>query len=88
MSESRSEVLCARCDSVMKCVEVVTSPGNGPRIEMFQCPLDTCGLKAALMFEMMGGITDEQRSWVEKEVARRGSFFPVDFGGGGGPRSW
>ena len=68
--------------------EVVEHPkGNkGPQVEMFKCQSADCGATAALMFEPIGGTAPEDASWVEREIARRGSFFPSDYTGGGGFR--
>ena len=80
---SESVVHCLRCGGLSARVEVVEHPKGrqGPQVEMYQCEDTTCGAKAALMFEPVGGTDAEAASWVEKEVARRGSFFPSDFSG-------
>jgi hypothetical protein len=63
----------------MTLMETVTTPGKGPTIEMYACERDGCQRRAGLIFEPEGGLTDEQQSWVEVEIARRGSFFPSDY---------
>lgn len=84
-ARSDSAVRCRACGSEMRPEDVVTPPtGTGPVIEMYQCPDDECARRAAVIFEPAGGMNDDDRSFVEREVARRGAFFPSDFGGGGG----
>lgn len=68
----------------MTLIEKVTTPGEGPQIEMYQCP--NCQLRAALTYEPVGGFTEAQQSWVEQQIAMRGSFFPSDFTSTRGPR--
>lgn len=66
------------CREVMKRQEEVTHPDGAAYLEFYACPAD--GRKLVLWWELTGGgVTPEQRSWVEKEVARRGSFFPSDY---------
>lgn len=74
------EISCPTCGTRMSRREVVTQD-NGPRIELYQCDDKECGRKAALMYEPGGGLTSDQRSFVEKEVARLGAFFPHDYTG-------
>lgn len=82
-------VFCHRCGDPMEMNEPISTPGTGPQIEMYQCPRAGCELRAALCFEAVGGNTDDQQNWVEREIARKGSFFPQDYIGGSnmrGPR--
>lgn len=87
--ESGSAVVCLRCGEPAVKTDTVEHPKGrqGPLIEMYKCEADTCGARAALMFEPVGGVNDDEASWVEKEVAKRGSFFPTDFNNRG-PRNW
>lgn len=64
----------------MAATESVEHPGGAARVEAYACE---CGRKAVVMFEHKGGLTEDEQGWVEREVARRGSFFPGDYGGGG-----
>lgn len=73
-----TEVVCPTCTVLMRKEETVTPPKSGPVIEVYQCVTETCQRRAAVIFEPAGGMTEDQRSWVEREIARRGSFFPSD----------
>lgn len=81
---SESAVRCLNCGGDMRPEEVVTPPKGGPTIEMYECGNDECKRRAALIFEPAGGMGEDDRSFVEREVARRGAFFPSDFGAAGG----
>lgn len=54
---------------------------NGPvRLEIYQCSVAACGLKVALWWEIDGkALSPDQMTWVERQVAARGAFFPADF---------
>lgn len=73
-------VPCPNCTALMDRVEVVTQD-NGPRIELYKCSDPECARKAALIYEPGTGLSSDQRSWVEREVARLGAFFPHDYTG-------
>lgn len=74
-----ASIRCSECQAEMSPVEgPLTPPKGGPVFHIFECPNDGCKRRAALIFEPIGGMTDDERSWVEREVARRGSFFPSD----------
>lgn len=84
---SESAVRCRGCREFMKASETVAPPDagegvTGPVIEVYVCETESCQLRAAILFEPQGGLTDEQRSFVEREVGRRGAFFPSDLTGG------
>lgn len=79
-------VLCKHCGDAMAMQETVQAPNQGPTIEMFACQRETCERKAAVVYEPEGGLDLEAQSWVEREIARRGSFFPSDFNSQQGPR--
>lgn len=72
-----ADIACPACGSGMARRETV-SQDNGPRIELYQCS-GGCGRKAALIHEPGGGLTEDQKSFVEREVARLGAFFPADY---------
>lgn len=58
---------------------------TGPKFVIYKC--EACGRKAALILEpATGAMTDSQKSWVEREVARHGAFFPSDYTGS--RRNW
>lgn len=86
MASSESAVQCIRCGDTMGLQETVQQP-KGATIEVYACAREECQLRAVVIFEIHGGLSPEQQSWVEKEVARRGSFFPMDFTGSG-RREW
>lgn len=78
-------ILCRECGAAMEAAETVTPPrGRGPTIQMFQCPAEECARRAAVIYEPAGGLSEDDRSFVEREVARRGAFFPGEYTGGGG----
>jgi hypothetical protein len=84
MSASNAVIVCPACGGAMllEGQPIVPPKGKGPTVEMYQCEGEMCQRRAALIFEPEGGLTDEDRSWVEREVARRGAFFPADYTGG------
>lgn len=55
--------------------------GRPLAIELYQCVDASCGRKAVLMFEPKGGLSADQRGFVEREIARHGAFFPSDYTG-------
>lgn len=76
-------ITCPSCFGAMSRREVVEQPSGvpGPRIELYQCVDAECARKAALMYEPGGGLTEDQKTFVEREVARLGAFFPSDYTG-------
>jgi hypothetical protein len=84
MDTEPSLIRCARCWEPMTAAEKVSAPADAPQIEMYDC--ERCHLRAGLIFEPVGGMNDVQRSWVEQQIAQRGSFFPSDFTSTRGPR--
>lgn len=76
-------ITCPSCSGQMSRREVVEQKGGtpGPRIELYQCVDVECARKAALMYEPGGGLTDDQQTFIEREVARLGAFFPSDYTG-------
>jgi hypothetical protein len=70
-------VICKHCGDAMTMQETVVAPNQGPTIEMYLCARDD--RKAAVVYEPEGGLDEQAQSWVEREIARRGSFFPSDF---------
>jgi hypothetical protein len=83
---SGSELACIACKGPMVAREEVPYPGQGPKLEVYECADEACHRKAVILFEPGGGLSDEERGWVEREVARRGAFFPSDFRGPQGSR--
>lgn len=80
---SGSAVVCLKCGHGMTPGDQVQHPGGGPTIEIYECP--NCRVRAAVMFEpRASGLTSDEQSWVEREVAARGSFFPGDYDPGRG----
>lgn len=69
---------CEHCRGVMKRAFEERHPDGLAFLDGYQC--DGCGRKAVLYWEMTGrGVTPEVRGWVEREIAKKGSFFPSDF---------
>lgn len=81
-------VLCKHCGTTMVMQETVQAPNHGPLIEMYLCPQEACDRKAGVLYEPEGGLDEAQTSWVDREIARRGSFFPTDWTQHQGPRRY
>ena len=79
---------CVACKREMERVRTVDKDDQSRplHIEMYRCPDESCARKAVLMYEPLGGLAEDQRSFVEREIARSGAFFPSDFTGSGGRR--
>lgn len=82
-------ILCPSCRQPLERGEVIDQTDKNPRIDFYACPREGCqGNKIAVFFEVSGQHTHEP-GFVEREIARRGAFFPADFQGNrGGGRSW
>lgn len=71
-----SLIRCATCRQVMERIEEASPDSGAAVVEFYACQ---CGRKLALFWEMTGeGATKDTQDWVEREIARRGSFFPSD----------
>lgn len=81
-------IICPTCRATLLRVDVVEQSAQGPRIEFYQCEKDTCVGKLAVLFELSGDLRPTEPGFVEREVGRRGAFFPQDFGAGGARRNW
>ena len=55
---------------------------NGVVVDLYKCGNEECGRKAVIIYEPTGGYSEDQQTFIQKEVARRGAFFPSDFTGG------
>ena len=77
-------IRCAtpECRALLRREESVPHPDGSAHVELYCCP--DCRRKAVVIFELAGDLTADQRSWVEREVRLRGSFFPGDYTGGPG----
>lgn len=73
---------CADCRSSMRRVEAIDHPVMKVRfLEFYQCTNDNCQRKAVLQWERPDGqLTDEDLTWVEREVMNKGHWFPPDPG--------
>ena len=58
-----------------------------PRIDLYACA-QGCSGKFAVIFELDGAYVQPEPGFVEREVARRGAFFPADYAGGRHGRDW
>ena len=67
------------CRQAMTRAEVVPHPNGAVHLEFYACSSAACGRRAAVLWELRGTLSDEDRTWVEREVARRGYFFPSDY---------
>lgn len=71
-------IRCASCRDLMRRVSEQANPDRSAHLEFYAC--QGCGRKLALWWELTGAEPSaEQRSWVEREVAAKGSFFPSDY---------
>lgn len=73
---------CPSCKEPMRHVEEARSPSpiEGILLDFYRCVGPDCGRKVALWWELTGqGMKPGQQSWVEREVARKGAFFPSDY---------
>jgi hypothetical protein len=71
---------CATCGADMTRVDRAPHPGAAIELDFYQCSVLTCGRKVALWWELTGKpLTADEMSWVEREVRRRGAFFPADY---------
>ena len=57
--------------------DAVEHPKGEARVDLCACSL--CGRRVALMWELTGAWSADAATWVEEEVAKRGSFFPQDY---------
>lgn len=73
---------CPACTEPMARVEVVDEPRV--KLDTYRCNREACGRKAVVVFEPEGGLSEPEQSFVEREIARRGAFFPSDFTGSHG----
>jgi hypothetical protein len=75
---------CHGCGAAMRRVMQVEETPKGPAIDVYQCETDGCKLKIDVIYEPAGGLSEAQKTWLEREVARTGAFFPADYRSGGG----
>ena len=83
-------VLCPACHQPYARVDTVPQSDQGPRIEFYQCLGADCagtGGKLAVLFEVDGAHAAPEPGFVQREIARRGAFFPSDHTRGAG-RDW
>lgn len=78
-----TRVLCPNCGAEMDVASTVREDEQKRplHIDMYRCPVDECARKAVLVHEPSGGLAEDQRSFVEREIARHGAFFPSDYTG-------
>ncbi len=87
-------ILCATCHQPLERFDAVDQSEHGPRQDYYQCSRDGCtGGKLAVLFELSGEHAPIEPGFVQREVARRGAFWPSDLAGsggfrGGGGRGW
>lgn len=74
------DLTCPSCQQAMRWLEQESHPDGGLDLQVYQCANPSCLRKACLVWwELQQGMSPGQRSWVEEQVMRRGSFFPSDF---------
>lgn len=76
---------CADCRGVMRRVEEIDHPVAKCRfLDFYQCENTSCQRKLVLQWERPDGkLTEEDLSFVEREVQNRGYWWPNESGGGG-----
>ena len=75
-------VLCPTCRAEMVRMTCLEATGETPRIETYQCQRGDCRRRPKLaVIHEFEGFTPEVESFVRREVARTGAFFPSDFTG-------
>lgn len=81
MATTEQLLRCADCASAMARAEEVQHPTAKCRfLDFYQCQNPACQRRLVLQWERPDGVlTDEDRSWVDQEVARRGVFWPSDY---------
>ena len=80
---------CPSCGLMM--VLTGTERGESGRpllVHLYQCADVDCARRGAVFFEPAtgGAVTAEEKTWVERVIARHGAFFPSDHTGSGGLR--
>lgn len=83
-NEPQQTLLCPHCRTrALAMVEDVRHPDGQLFLQFYACPPADeggCARRVALWWELSGtGVSGEQQTWVEREVARRGHFFPSDY---------
>lgn len=73
---------CQGCGGTLARVERVEE--GKTRFDLYQCADDSCRRKVAVIFEPVGGLAAEESTYIQREIARRGAFFPADYGSSGG----
>jgi hypothetical protein len=84
-------VLCHLCHQPMVSLETVEQTADHPRMEFLQCqnPSGCSGGRLAVIYELSGDHAPVEPGLVEREIARRGAFFPSDYNAGRrGPSRW
>lgn len=73
---------CDKCGAMLERVAEVPVSERNPRMEIYQCKAEGCiPTKIALIFEPERALSAEQKTFVERELARHGAFFPHDYTG-------
>lgn len=76
---AEEQLLRCSCRAAMTRVGTKDHPDGTQHLEFYQCTATECARRVCLWWELTGRPTEEQRSWVEREVARNGAFFPSDY---------
>lgn len=70
-------ITCPACHLQMERIE--TFREDRIAFDAYKCPEPTCAKNVGVIFEPDGGFNEEERSFIEREIARRGAFFPSDY---------
>lgn len=83
-------IACPRCHAPLALFDLLEQTAETPRLEFYTCQADGCSpLKFAVYWERGDGLGPPEPGFVDREVARRGAFFPSDYQAGQrGPRNW
>ena len=81
MSDQREITIpCEACGRPLGRVE--TFAEGRTTFDVYQCAESPCARKAVVIYEPPGGLLDEEVTFIEREIARHGAFFPGDYTGG------
>lgn len=84
MTTPEVPIPCPQCGDPLARVEEMRE--NGVVVDLYKCQLEDCGRKAVVIYEPSGGYGEDQQTFIQREIARRGAFFPSDYTGNRGLR--
>lgn len=79
MKTAEVQIACQSCGTPIVRIEEMRE--NGVVVDLYKCQVADCGRKVVIVFEPEGGYSEDQQGFVQREIARRGAFFPSDYVG-------